>query len=54
MILLHLCGNTGQQGQDFKAGDVNGDGVVNGMDLALYRQVLSRQSADFRNKAVVR
>ena len=47
-LLQYLCGNTvDSKGKDFKAGDVNGDGVLNGMDLALYRQVLSKAISGF-------
>ena len=41
MILLiqYLSGEkVDSKGKDFKAGDVNGDGTLNGLDLALYRQ----------------
>ena len=48
ILLQYLCGNTvDSKGKDFKAGDVNGDGVLNGMDLALYRQVLSKAISGF-------
>ena len=31
----------------FVTGDVNGDGTLNGLDLALYRQVLSKAISGF-------
>ncbi|WP_295215158.1 cellulase family glycosylhydrolase [Ruminococcus sp.] len=40
-LLKFLLGQETSDG-NFRAGDVNGDGTVNGIDLALYRQVLSK------------
>ena len=50
MILLiqYLSGEkVDSKGKDFKAGDVNGDDTLNGLDLALYRQVLSKAISGF-------
>lgn len=40
-LLKFLLGQKTDDG-NIQAGDVNGDGIVNGIDLALYRQVLSK------------
>lgn len=40
-LLKFLLGQKTGDG-NIQAGDVNGDGIVNGIDLALYRQVLSK------------
>ena len=46
-LAKYLLREKTNSGMDFKAGDVNGDGVLNGLDLVLYKQFLAGTITNF-------